>query len=92
MTNESLRQNESIVNASDGYVTGLVGVCERDTAILFIVLTCGTLWISLRLFNLRGTTYLTRGKRDVLADYALAIGVIVMSFVGTFCFRKVESK
>uniref|UniRef100_A0A914WXG6 Bicarbonate transporter-like transmembrane domain-containing protein n=1 Tax=Plectus sambesii TaxID=2011161 RepID=A0A914WXG6_9BILA len=64
--------------------------CHRDTAILFIILTFGTLWIGLSLFNLRSTPYLTRGKRDILADYALAVGVIVMSIVGTFVFRQVE--
>uniref|UniRef100_A0A914WVI2 Bicarbonate transporter-like transmembrane domain-containing protein n=1 Tax=Plectus sambesii TaxID=2011161 RepID=A0A914WVI2_9BILA len=85
--NENLHVNQS--DSSDIIHSVLAGDCNRDTAILFIILTCGTLWIGLSLFNLRGTTYLTRRKRDIFADYALAIGVIVMSFIGTFCFSQV---
>ncbi|KRY15930.1 Sodium bicarbonate transporter-like protein 11, partial [Trichinella patagoniensis] len=34
--------------------------------------------------------YLTRAKREILADYALPMAVIVMSFTGAYCFREVK--
>lgn len=36
--------------------------------------------------------YLTVGKREALADYALPVAVLVMSFTGSYCFRDIPSK
>lgn len=36
--------------------------------------------------------YLNAGKRELLADYALPVSVIVMSFCGSFLFRQVRRK
>jgi sodium borate transporter 11 len=33
---------------------------------------------------------LSAGKREILADYALPIAVVTMSFVGSFFFQKVK--
>ncbi|KAE9549630.1 hypothetical protein FO519_007152 [Halicephalobus sp. NKZ332] len=66
--------------------------CDRSVGLLFVLLLCGTLWISLTLYNFRTTPFLTKIKREILADYSLPIGVIVMSFVGSYCFRDVPKE
>uniref|UniRef100_A0A914QF56 Bicarbonate transporter-like transmembrane domain-containing protein n=1 Tax=Panagrolaimus davidi TaxID=227884 RepID=A0A914QF56_9BILA len=66
--------------------------CDRSVGLLFIILLCGTLWISLTLYNFRTTPFLTKTKREILADYALPIGVIFMSFVGSFLFKDVPKE
>uniref|UniRef100_A0A914YF95 Bicarbonate transporter-like transmembrane domain-containing protein n=1 Tax=Panagrolaimus superbus TaxID=310955 RepID=A0A914YF95_9BILA len=66
--------------------------CDRSVGLLFVLLLCGTLWISLTLYNFRTTPFLTKTKRELLSDYALPIGVIIMSFIGSFCFKDVPSK
>lgn len=34
--------------------------------------------------------FLTAGKREFLADYALAVAVIIMSFFGSYVFRHIK--
>lgn len=36
--------------------------------------------------------YLNANKREVLADYALPVAVIVLSFIGSYVFRDVKRK
>ena len=36
--------------------------------------------------------FLNAGKRELLSDYALPVAVLVMSFVGSYIFRKVDRK
>ena len=36
--------------------------------------------------------YLNAGKREALADYALPVSVIVMSFFGSYVFKAVDCK
>ncbi|VDD93514.1 unnamed protein product [Enterobius vermicularis] len=52
----------------------------------------GTLWLGLFLYNFRKTPYLTRSRREWLADYALPASVLIMSFTGAYVFSEVTSK
>ena len=52
----------------------------------------GTLWVALFLYNFRKTPYLTRSRREWLADYALPASVLIMSFLGEHTFFKIYSK
>ena len=66
--------------------------CHRDSSLLFLLLMFGTLWLGLTLYNFNKTPYLQAGKREALADYALPVAVVVLSFVGSFVFREVKQK
>ncbi|PIO75960.1 HCO3- transporter family protein [Teladorsagia circumcincta] len=64
-------------------------LCRRDTSILYMLLMFGTLWLGLFLYNFRKTPYLTRSRREWLADYALPASVLIMSFTGSYCFADI---
>lgn len=64
--------------------------CHRDTSILYLLLMFGTLWLALFLYNFRKTPYLTRSRREWLADYALPASVLIMSFVGAYTFSEID--
>uniref|UniRef100_A0A0N5C1G3 HCO3_cotransp domain-containing protein n=1 Tax=Strongyloides papillosus TaxID=174720 RepID=A0A0N5C1G3_STREA len=66
------------------------GACNRDTSILYMLLMFGTLWLGLFLYNFRKTPYLTRARREWLADYALPASVLIMSFAGAYCFSEIH--
>ncbi|CEF71083.1 Sodium bicarbonate transporter-like protein 11 [Strongyloides ratti] len=66
------------------------GACNRDTSILYMLLMFGTLWLGLFLYNFRKTPYLTRSRREWLADYALPASVLIMSFAGAYCFSEIH--
>ncbi|VDN31159.1 unnamed protein product [Cylicostephanus goldi] len=55
-----------------------------------MLLMFGTLWLGLFLYNFRKTPYLTRSRREWLADYALPASVLIMSFTGSYCFADIE--
>ncbi|EGT48360.1 hypothetical protein CAEBREN_16800 [Caenorhabditis brenneri] len=65
-------------------------LCRRDTSILYMLLMFGTLWLGLFLYNFRKTPYLTRSRREWLADYALPASVLIMSFTGSYAFSDIE--
>jgi len=50
----------------------------------------GTLWIALSLYDFTKTPYLNASKREILADYALPVSVLIMSFFGSYVFRDVK--
>uniref|UniRef100_A0A914I7G5 Bicarbonate transporter-like transmembrane domain-containing protein n=1 Tax=Globodera rostochiensis TaxID=31243 RepID=A0A914I7G5_GLORO len=64
--------------------------CHRDTSILYLLLMFGTLWLAMFLYNFRKTPYLTRSRREWLADYALPASVLIMSFVGAYSFSEID--
>ncbi|GMT14038.1 hypothetical protein PFISCL1PPCAC_5335, partial [Pristionchus fissidentatus] len=64
--------------------------CKRDTSILYVLLMLGTLWLGLFLYNFRKTPYLTRSRREWLADYALPASVMIMTIAGSYGFSSVE--
>ncbi|KRZ49663.1 Sodium bicarbonate transporter-like protein 11 [Trichinella nativa] len=90
MNNATASLNFSSVKSPQ---TVYVKECHRETSILYLLLMFGTLWLGLFIYNFRktwATPYLTRAKREILADYALPMAVIVMSFTGAYCFREVK--
>lgn len=54
-----------------------------------MVLLAGTLGLALWLFGMRSSPYLTRLKRELLSDYALPIGVLVMAVLYNASFADV---
>ncbi|CAL4131631.1 unnamed protein product, partial [Meganyctiphanes norvegica] len=64
--------------------------CLKENSLLVLLLMFGTLWLGLFLFNFNKTPYLNANKREILADYALPVAVIVLSFVGSYIFRDVD--
>uniref|UniRef100_A0A1I7XHB8 HCO3_cotransp domain-containing protein n=1 Tax=Heterorhabditis bacteriophora TaxID=37862 RepID=A0A1I7XHB8_HETBA len=78
------------INNITSVLTPDAGVlCRRDTSILYMLLMFGTLWLGLFLYNFRKTPYLTRSRREWLADYALPASVLIMSFTGSYCFSDI---
>nr|XP_053643908.1 solute carrier family 4 member 11-like [Cherax quadricarinatus] len=65
-------------------------VCTRENSILYLLLMFGTLWLGVMLYNFNKTPYLNANKREALADYALPVAVIVLSFIGSYVFRDVK--
>lgn len=65
-------------------------VCKRENSILYLLLMFGTLWLGVMLYNFNKTPYLNANKREALADYALPVAVIVLSFIGSYIFRDVD--
>ncbi|KAL4235908.1 hypothetical protein ACF0H5_004298 [Mactra antiquata] len=66
--------------------------CHKEYSILFLLLMLGTVWVGITMFNFTKTPFLTSGKREMLADYALPAAVLIMSFFGSFVFRDVKLK
>lgn len=64
--------------------------CERDVSLLYLLLLLGTLWVGVMLYNFTKTPYLNAGKRELLADYALPVAVVVMSLIGALAFKDVD--
>ncbi|KAH6941942.1 hypothetical protein HPB50_024458 [Hyalomma asiaticum] len=66
--------------------------CQRDTSLLFLMLTLGTCMLGVTLYNFNKTPYLQAYLRNLLADYSLPVAVIVFSFVGSFVFSDVKTE
>lgn len=66
--------------------------CQRDTSLLFLMLTLGTCMLGVTLYNFNKTPYLHTYLRNLLSDYALPVAVVVFSFVGSFVFRDVKTE
>ena len=77
-----------------GTITATEGVfdeaCSRDTSLLYLLLTLGTVWLGTFLYKFKQTPYLTSAKRELLTDYALPVAVIIMSLIGSFVFGKIN--
>ncbi|XP_064477562.1 solute carrier family 4 member 11-like isoform X2 [Ornithodoros turicata] len=66
--------------------------CHRENSLLFLLLMLGTVWLAVSLYNFNKTPYLQASKREMLADYALPVAVITLSFLGAFVFREVKTE
>jgi len=67
--------------------------CYRpENSLLFLVLMLGTLWFGMVLLNFDKSPLLSAKKREILADYALPISVIVFSFIGSYAFQAVDTE
>ncbi|MPC26979.1 Sodium bicarbonate transporter-like protein 11 [Portunus trituberculatus] len=80
------------LEGSNVTITVVQSVCTRENSILYLLLMFGTLWLGVMLYNFNKTPYLNANKREVLADYALPVAVIVLSFIGSYVFRDVKRK
>ncbi|XP_045124359.1 sodium bicarbonate transporter-like protein 11 isoform X2 [Portunus trituberculatus] len=80
------------LEGSNVTITVVQSVCTRENSILYLLLMFGTLWLGVMLYNFNKTPYLNANKREVLADYALPVAVIVLSFIGSYVFRDVKLK
>ncbi|OWF45125.1 sodium bicarbonate transporter-like protein 11 isoform X2 [Mizuhopecten yessoensis] len=76
-------------NISDTIV-GATRDCEHDISLLYLLLLLGTLWLGVMLYNFTKTPYLNAGKRELLADYALPVSVVIMSLIGALAFKDVD--
>lgn len=66
--------------------------CSRDSSLLYILLTLGTVWLGTFLYKFKQTPYLTSAKRELLTDYALPVSVIIMSMIGSLFFSQINRK
>ncbi|CAG2166832.1 unnamed protein product [Oppiella nova] len=66
------------------------GDCSPQSSVLFVLLMLLTVWLAVAIYNFNASPYLDHNKREILADYALPIAVISISFVGTYLFRHVN--
>ncbi|EYC06933.1 hypothetical protein Y032_0073g781 [Ancylostoma ceylanicum] len=89
-TNSSQNSTSFLNQSTSRSEEDIETLCRRDTAILYMLLMFGTLWLGLFLYNFRKTPYLTRSRREWLADYALPASVLIMSFVGSWYFAEIE--
>ncbi|PAV84938.1 hypothetical protein WR25_08495 [Diploscapter pachys] len=64
--------------------------CAPSSALLFVFLVCGTVWLSLQLDSLRSSVYLHRHLRELLSDYALPLAVIFMALIAYLFFYNVD--
>uniref|UniRef100_A0A6G1S4T6 Sodium bicarbonate transporter-like protein 11 n=1 Tax=Aceria tosichella TaxID=561515 RepID=A0A6G1S4T6_9ACAR len=64
--------------------------CQRETCILFLFLMCGTLWLANSFNSFNRTPYLSSRKREIIKDYALAISVLIFSFIGSYLFADIK--
>lgn len=67
----------------------VISSCRRDSSLLFLLLMLGTVWLAITLYNFNKTPYLQASKRELLADYALPVAVILLSFIGSYIFRDI---
>ncbi|XP_037071831.1 sodium bicarbonate transporter-like protein 11 [Pollicipes pollicipes] len=68
----------------------VIDQCLRENSMLYLLLMLGTLWVGVSLYNFNKTPYLEANKREMLADYALPVAVLVMTFIGSFLFKEVK--
>ena len=57
-----------------------------------LILTLGTAWLGLQIFNFRKSPYLKPFIRELISDYALAFAVIVFSLIGAIGFSEIQLK
>lgn len=64
--------------------------CQRETCILFLFLMFGTLWLANSFSGFDKTPYLSSRKREIIKDYALALSVLLFSFIGSYVFMDIH--
>ncbi|CAF0834118.1 unnamed protein product [Didymodactylos carnosus] len=82
--NKRLNKTE---NVTDYY---LKEQCSRDSSLLYLLLTLGTVWTGTFLYKFKQTPYLNSAKRELLADYALPVSVILMTLTGSLLFKQIN--
>ncbi|KAK4474654.1 hypothetical protein MN116_001787, partial [Schistosoma mekongi] len=73
-------------------ITIIQSGCQREVALVYLILLLGTVWIALNLLNFTKTPFLTTTKREILTDFAVPIAVVIMSLVGSLIFGEIKLK
>ncbi|CAH8575262.1 unnamed protein product [Schistosoma turkestanicum] len=73
-------------------ITIIQSGCQREVALVYLILLLGTVWIAVNLLNFTKTPFLTTTKREILTDFALPIAVVIMSLVGSLIFGDIKLK
>ena len=73
-------------------MSSFIGPCARDSSLLYLLLTLGTVWLGTFLYKFKQTPYLTSARRELLTDYALPVSVIIMSLIGSILFSQINRK
>ncbi|XP_022239063.1 sodium bicarbonate transporter-like protein 11, partial [Limulus polyphemus] len=81
-------------NSTNNSSQSQIGIpdCKRENSLLFLLLMFGTVWLAVSLYNFNKTPYLQASKREMLADYALPVAVITLSFIGSFVFQDIRTE
>ncbi|XP_071799371.1 solute carrier family 4 member 11-like isoform X4 [Asterias amurensis] len=77
-------------NSTNGTQILNIKPCLRENSLVYLILMFGTLWVGVTLHSFTKSPFLDASKREVLADYALPVSVVVMSFVGSYLFRDIQ--
>lgn len=64
--------------------------CDRSVALAVFIVTFGTLFIAVQIYNFKWSPFLSSGKRKLVAEYALPFSVLVMSLIGTYFMSDVN--
>jgi len=64
--------------------------CDSAKPLVSVILVFGTVFIGTQIYNFRYSPFLTAARRVIVADYALVVAVLVMSFVGSYFFKNIE--
>ncbi|GAB1599762.1 sodium bicarbonate transporter-like protein 11 [Argonauta hians] len=57
--------------------------CQQETSMLFLFLMTTTLWLISTISNFTKTPYLSASKRQLLADYAIPLTILIMTITST---------
>ncbi|KAI3386102.1 hypothetical protein SNEBB_011307 [Seison nebaliae] len=66
--------------------------CYRENSLLYLILTFGTTWFAIFLYNFKKTPFLNARKRELLTDFGLPISVLIMSYFGSDMFKAIKLK
>ncbi|RWS05104.1 sodium bicarbonate transporter-like protein 11, partial [Dinothrombium tinctorium] len=80
-------QNPTLIKTSDALKSS---ACFKENSLLYLILMIGTVWLAVKIYDFNKTPYLSAKKREILSDYALPIGVVVFSFIGSFVFKDIK--
>ena len=64
--------------------------CDRSVALAVFIVTFGTLFIAVQIYNFKWSPFLSSGKRKLVAEYALPFSVLVMSLVGSYFMEDIN--
>ncbi|CAG5077689.1 Oidioi.mRNA.OKI2018_I69.PAR.g8788.t1.cds [Oikopleura dioica] len=85
-----LSTNGSIPDSCPQIIESYDLVASRDKALLALILAIATAWFGLQITSFRKSPYLLGWMRELIADYALALSVIVFSLIGSIGFKEIK--
>ncbi|CBY35433.1 unnamed protein product [Oikopleura dioica] len=85
-----LNSNGSVPDSCPQIIDSYDLVASRDKALLALILAIATAWFGLQISSFRKSPYLLGWMRELIADYALALSVIVFSIIGSIGFNDIK--